>query len=339
MLLPCSWGRRARRPRRWSHRGRYRSGRSWGWPGRWRARSRRATPAPRSWRPTPAPLAHRPPGRSCSRRPWPPGCASAGPTRRMVGQLLCQKPGSAAPPGKRCMFSGRPPGTAGPPARSGRVGDQLALGDRRLAVPAREQLLVQVRQPQLPAEHLPPAAGAELIQGGQLLVGRARDGRPVQPTDASAGGRREPDPVRVGLHLLVGPAAEHGLRVVLRIPAADRIVVGLVSSSHWLDPAPSPPRRTSTSGRAACGRSRRRESPPPPPPPRGRRGRAAPTCRCPTRSPRRRRTGPAGSRPRSRGPRSGGPRRGRPALHRRVQRGAVGHRQLTSTPSISNRRS
>ena len=311
---------RARRPRKWPRRGRCRSGRRSGWPGRWRGGPGVPFQRAEVGRPHQRRRLVRPPDRSWSRRAWRPGCASAGSTAARGRAAACARSrASAAPPGKRCMFSGRPARYGRTTGRDpGGVGDQLALGHRRLAVPAGEQLLVEVRQPQLPAERFPPAAWLPRPSraASSASVGPAmRGGRSA--TDACRGRQvRAPDPVRVGPHLLVGPPAEHRLRVVLRVPAADRVRHrALCSSSHWSRRSRRfPPLRTSTNATAQlAGRATSAwKSRQPPPPPRGRRCRAAPTCRCPTRSRRRRRTGRAGSRPRSRGTRSGGPRRGRP---------------------------
>jgi hypothetical protein len=93
----------------------------------------------------------------------------------------------------------------------GGVPEQLPLRHRLLAVARREQHLVEVRHLEPAAVHLPrPAVRPEVVERGELVVGRRVDLRRAQVHRRLGGGPvGAPQPVGVGLHLVVGAAAQH----------------------------------------------------------------------------------------------------------------------------------
>ena len=120
----------------------------------------------------------------------------------------------------------------------GGVPDQLALGHRGLAGPGGKQHLLEVGQAQAAAEHVPRAGVGEGVEGGELVLGRREHG-PVE-LDRRLRGRqvRAPEPVRIGLDLVVRAAAEDGARVVLGVPALDGVLVALVQEHPLLRAVP-----------------------------------------------------------------------------------------------------
>ena len=55
---------------------------------------------------------------------------------------------------------------------AGGIREQLPLGHRRLAVPAREEDLVEVGDAKCPAEDRPAALSTELGEPGELVLGK-----------------------------------------------------------------------------------------------------------------------------------------------------------------------
>ena len=122
------------------------------------------------------------------------------------------------------------------------VSNELALGCRRLAATCGEQHLVEVRQPQRTAEHLPLPARAQRVQRRELVRARPGHDRGAERDRRLGGGQvRAPHPIRIGLDLVVGATAEHGSGMVLGVPAVDGVLVALVDEEPLL-PASSRPR-------------------------------------------------------------------------------------------------
>ncbi len=109
------------------------------------------------------------------------------------------------------------------------VREQLALGHRWVAG---EEHLVEVRDLELPAEDFPGALLAEVLERRDRFVvdGLGQD-RDLRLVGRSAG---LPQPVRVRLHLVVGPSGQDRLRVLLRVPAGDGVLVLLVQQQPLL---------------------------------------------------------------------------------------------------------
>ena len=159
------------------------------------ARSRRATRARRSSPPRPARRARRPPDRSGSRPGRRPGCPSgAASPARGSGSSLCQKP--LVPRAVREPVHVQRAAASGTAAAIGRdlrgVPQQLALGHRRLARRGREEHLVEVGHPQLAAEDR-PRAGRCRARPARASSSSARgcDAAASSATAARAAGRSE----------------------------------------------------------------------------------------------------------------------------------------------------
>jgi hypothetical protein len=114
----------------------------------------------------------------------------------------------------------------------GGVGDELPFGDRPLPLAGRKQHLVEVRHLQRATVDVPGAAVAEVVEGGELVVGQLWG--PYR--DGGAGSRqvRAPQPIGVLFDLLVRTPGEHRAWMVLRIPVGDGIVVVLVQQQPLL---------------------------------------------------------------------------------------------------------
>jgi hypothetical protein len=109
------------------------------------------------------------------------------------------------------------------------VADEIALGDGLFATTRREHHLVQVGHPQFAAVDRPLAVP---FDGVQFLELRRRDGVDRGRLERQGRPRRRqiraPQPIRIGLDLIVGPTTEHRPWVVLGVPARDRILIPLV---------------------------------------------------------------------------------------------------------------
>ena len=165
------------------------------------------------------------------------------------GRCLCQKPFVVGPVGVAVQVE-RPALEVG--QRDGRdaggVGEQLALGDRRVAG---EEHLVEVGHLEPAPEHLPGALRGRSASSSSIASSGSGSGT-SETSATSAGSVRAPQPVRVGEHLVVGPAAQHRARVVLGIPALHGVLVALVQQQ----PLARPPRRGVPSRRTSTSRPR-----------------------------------------------------------------------------------
>ena len=134
------------------------------------------------------------------------------PAGRVVGQLLVPEAVRGRPVGKPVQVQ-RPAPQVGQGDGSDPRGvpDELPLRDRLLARTGREQLLVEVGEPQPAPEDLPVPGGPQIVERGQLVLRGSREGRRAELDRRLRRGQvRAPDPLRVGLHLLVGPATGSG---------------------------------------------------------------------------------------------------------------------------------
>ena len=174
----------------------------------------------------------------------------------VIGQLLVPEALGVGAPGKTVHVQ-----RAAGQVRQGhgsdlrRVADQFPLADRVLTRAAGKQDLVQVGQPQVAAEHVPGAARAERVQGGQLIRAgpgyravRLMPGRGARRVIWGAAQRhrrfrgrqiRAPHPGRVGLDLVVGAPAEHGGREILGVPAFHGVLVVLVHQQPLVGAGPA----------------------------------------------------------------------------------------------------
>ena len=336
----------ARRPRRWPRRGRCRSARRSGWRGSLGPR-RPGVPLQRAEVGRPdqrGRLVDHQVGRGLARlgvRVVP----ARQPVRRVVGQLLVPEARAARRRrGSGACSAGGPPGRAGPPGRSGR-----RSGSGRAWSPASRRAgrgtapcpgwsaAARGRTP--PSCRRAPSASSAASSVG----GGARDGRgAARPTPAPAAGpSARSGPGRPCTSSLVRPLStdagwSSGSQPLTAYSSC------LCSSSHCSLPprlASAPDQHEPAAQLLAvqvdvqlAGGDR---APP------GRR------CACGSQVPRvpddhvaAAVLAGAGSRPRSRGTRSGGPRRGRPGASTAGSSvGPFGTAQLTSTPSISKRKS
>ena len=225
------------------------------------------------------------------------------------------------------------------------VADELALGDRGAPSRPGNSTLSRLVRRQLAARERAtgPCARGRRARRARRSVG-ASPGASARrrPTAAAAAGDAAlPQRGRGRGDLVVGAAADHRTRMVLRVPALARVR----RRRLWKEPLVLAVRRgrggRATNRPASFSPCRSKcSSPCRDGAPRGRRCARAPRSRGPRRSRRRRRTRPSGSRPRSRRTRADGPRRARRVC--RAAGSSVGPRgtaQLTSTPSISSRKS
>ena len=100
----------------------------------------------------------------------------------------------------------------------------------------RKQDLVEVGDPQLTVEDVPRPGGAEARPAAPVPPGLGVSGSSRLQGHRGLGGREigTPQPIGVGFHLIVGPAAEAGTRVVLRVPPRDGVLVVLVQHQPLL---------------------------------------------------------------------------------------------------------
>ena len=116
-----------------------------------------------------------------------------------------------------------------------RVPHEVPFGDRLLAPTWWEEDLVEVRQPYVATEHLPPTGRADAVEGAELGPRHRLERRRVE-RDRGLRGRqiRAPQAVGVGLDLVVGAAGQDRTRMLLRVPSGHDELVLLVQQQPAL---------------------------------------------------------------------------------------------------------